>query len=298
MGVGYDTVTAAMYGQLGMGLLLGILVAKLLATTMAIGLGIPGGLIAPTLIIGGVAGAVLGITGAQFLPHAAGSIGLYVMIGMSAMMAATLQAPLAALMALLELTANPNIILPGMLAVIAATLTCSEIFGRQSIFIMLLRTRGLDYRHNPFVQNLHRIGIASMLNRDFVRRSQLISLEDAKVLADTENLRWIIVEDENRPVALLPLIDLQQTVANWQEEDDVGNTEITGAIVDLAAIPAQRLQLAGVHLQATLQEGIEQLDAEQADALYVWRPNTPQILRIEGVVTRDAIDKAWHGVSM
>jgi len=59
------------------------------------------------------------------------------MLGMGAMMGATLQAPLAALLAMLELTANPNIILPGMLAVVVSGIVSSHLFGRESVFLTL-----------------------------------------------------------------------------------------------------------------------------------------------------------------
>lgn len=66
----------------------------------------------------------------------------YATVGMAAMMGASLRAPLAALIALLELTGNPNIILPGMLAVATADITNQLAIGRESVFEILLRSRG------------------------------------------------------------------------------------------------------------------------------------------------------------
>jgi len=288
MGIGYDTVTAAMLGQLGIGLLAGILVAKLLATTVSIGLGIPGGLIAPILFIGAIAGGILGAVGQAILPDSSASVGLYVMLGMAAMMAATLQAPLAALMALLELTGNPNIILPGMLAVIAATLTNSEVFKREGIFVMLLRSRGLDYRHNPVAQTLRRIGVTSQMSRDFVRHNQFLPIANSAELL-VNSPRWIIVEVDNAPLALLPVADLQRYLDDPERDQD--------ADIDLLEIPAQRLQLACIHRQATLQEAVQQLDREQAEALYVSQTGTSPTRLIEGVITRTTIHAAQQGVS-
>ena len=64
-------------------------------------------------LIGAAAGGMLGLLADMLFPGQVASPGFYAMLGMGAMMGATLQAPLAALLALLELTANPNIILPG-----------------------------------------------------------------------------------------------------------------------------------------------------------------------------------------
>lgn len=290
MGIGYDTVTAAMLGELGIVLLVGILCAKLIATAIGLGLGLPGGLIAPSLFIGAAAGGVVGLIGAQLFPDNTASVGLYVMIGMAAMMAATLQAPMAALMALLELTGNPNIILPGMLAVIAATLTTSEVFKRPSIFITLLRSRGLDYRHNPLEQNQRRIGITSLMTTSFVRFGQHISHQQAAEVLTTAP-QWIIVENDNGPVALLPTPDLQRYI-----EQTATTADRPSEAINLLAIPGQRLQLAGLHCQATAQQAVKTLAETQAEALYIWRPSAPQILRIEGIVTRDTLAQATGGI--
>jgi len=288
MGIGYDTVTAAMLGQLGIGLLAGILVAKLLATTASIGLGIPGGLIAPVLFIGAIAGGILGAIGQIVLPDTSAGVGLYVMLGMAAMMAATLQAPLAALMALLELTGNPNIILPGMLAVIAATLTSSELFGREGVFVMLLRSRGLDYRSDPVAQTLRRIGVTSQMSQDFARHGQFLpNANAAEFLANSP--RWIIVEIDSKPVALLAVGDLQRYLEDPELDRD--------ADIDLLEIPAERLQITGINRRATLQEALQQLDREQAEALYVWRTGISQAHHIEGIITRATIHTAQQGVS-
>ncbi len=138
MGIGYDTVGAALLGQLTLMALVGIVAFKLLATTAGVGLGLPGGLIGPMLVIGAAAGGALGIVGASIAPQYASSSAFYALIGMGAMMAGTLHAPLAALTAMLELTGNPNIIWPGMLAAIAAFGTSRELFRRQPVFETLL----------------------------------------------------------------------------------------------------------------------------------------------------------------
>jgi CIC family chloride channel protein len=92
--------------------------------------------------MGAAAGGVLGLVGQALAPGEASSSGLYALLGMGAMMAGTLQAPLAALTAVLELSGNPNIIMPGMLAVIAATLTSRVLFRQPSAYAVLLRAGG------------------------------------------------------------------------------------------------------------------------------------------------------------
>jgi H+/Cl- antiporter ClcA len=141
MGTSYHTLGDLLAGQLDLYLVLAVMLTKLLATATAVGMRIPGGLIGPTLFIGGAAGSGLGLMFASFFPLDAASPAFYATVGMVAMMGATLRAPLAALMALLELTANPNIILPGMLAVASAELTNRLALGKESVFEVLMKMR-------------------------------------------------------------------------------------------------------------------------------------------------------------
>jgi CIC family chloride channel protein len=153
MGTSYDTLAQLLRGEGTLSLVVALVAAKLLASACAVGLRIPGGLIGPTLFIGGAAGSALGLGLFLFSPLETASPGFYATIGMVAMMGATLRAPLAALTALLELTANPNIILPGMLAVASAELVTRLLRGQKSIFDVMAdvqaRAMTLDRSKNP-----------------------------------------------------------------------------------------------------------------------------------------------------
>ncbi len=139
MGASYGALEDLLAGQLDLHLVLLLILTKLLATGTAVGMRVPGGLIGPTLLIGGAAGSGLGLLVAALFPLEAASPTFYATIGMVAMMGATLRAPLAALTALIELTANPNIILPGMLAVVSAELTNRLALGKDSVFETLMK---------------------------------------------------------------------------------------------------------------------------------------------------------------
>ncbi|MDH3370827.1 MAG: chloride channel protein, partial [Gammaproteobacteria bacterium] len=91
MSIGYDTVNAALLGQLTLVALGGIVIFKLLATAAGVGLGLPGGMIGPVLVLGAAAGGLLGILGQTLAPGEASTPGLYALLGMGAMMAGALQ---------------------------------------------------------------------------------------------------------------------------------------------------------------------------------------------------------------
>ena len=282
MGVGYDTVNTALLSEYALTALVAIALAKLLATTACLGLGIPGGLIGPTMVVGATAGGALGIVAGHIFPDGASSPGLYAMIGMAAMMGGTLQAPLAALMAILELTANPNLLLPGMLAVIAATMTSSEGFSRGPVFLELLRARGLDYRNDPVAQSLRRLSVYGVMNRIFVTAPHQLSRHQVGELLE-QTPQWILIQHAKNemPQELMLASDL----ALYME----GHTD-DGATLDLLEIPARRLHACPVPFQATLQEGWETLHSKQAEAIYVVRDMLTREPAIFGILSREDIE--------
>ncbi|WMC10179.1 chloride channel protein [Oceanimonas pelagia] len=144
LGSGYDTINLALSDGLPWPLLLGILAAKLLATAAAIGLGVPGGQIAPTLMLGVCAGSVAG----ALLPGASDPA-LYALLGMAAMMSAVLHAPLAAIATVLELSLSAEAMLPAMVVVLGANLLCQHGFHLPSLVITQLRVRGQELQTHP-----------------------------------------------------------------------------------------------------------------------------------------------------
>ncbi len=138
LGVSYDTVSALMVNEVAVGVVLGLVAFKLIATTVSVGVGMPGGLIGPTFVIGGAAGALCGELVALVTDGPVTPPGFYAMVGMAAMMGTTLRAPLAALTALLEQTLDPHVIFPGMIAVAVAEIVAWALVGRDSVFIRLV----------------------------------------------------------------------------------------------------------------------------------------------------------------
>ncbi len=288
MSIGYDTVSSAMLGQIGLGLLLGILVFKLLATIASIGLGIPAGVIGPTLFIGTMLGGVTGLAAGYFFPEFTSESGFYALLGMGAMMAGLLQAPLAALMAMLEMTHNPEIIFPGMLAVVIAELTRSELFNQPSVFRMLLQARGLDYRVNPVAQHLHRMGVASVMERDFIRLPVVCERERLKEAMQKEP-KWVILEKDSEVDTLMPGVDLARYLAEQKESGKPLPDEIT-----LNEVPAQRYSIQPLHQWATLHEAAVMLREHQADALMIYDTPAPNLKRVTGILLKEQVESAYR----
>ncbi|KMQ73470.1 chloride channel protein [Marinobacter subterrani] len=292
MGIGYDTVNETINGQLGFWLLLGVGIAKLVITSLSIGLGMPSGVIGPTLFMGATLGGAMGLVGAQIMPEHASSVGFYAMLGMGAMMGAVLQAPLAALMALMELTRNPNIILPGMLIITTSSLVTSEAFRKKSLFLTILKNQGLSYQNSPVIQALRRVSVGAIMDRGILRTERHLSVEEARKVLKSEP-KWLLVEGSNGPTALLPAVDLARYLEDTEKL--VAAEEIVPPeSIDLMDIPANRRDVAPVQYQATLEEALNEFESTNAEALYVQRHVAPMIQRVYGVVLKSDIESYYQ----
>jgi len=299
MGIGYDTVNDALHGSLTLQVLAIACVGKLLATIVCSGLSMPGGAIGPSMFIGAMAGGLIGSLAAVVLPDYASEYAFYAMIGMATMMSAILQAPLAALMALLELTNNPNILLPGMIAVVVSNLVVSQVFKQQSIFHSQLKAKGLELKVNPLSQFLRSVGVAGLMERKLSVQEKFISYKDAEKLL-SETPRWILVRQDQVPTSLLAANDLARYVLELKEKqaqkDELENEGIPTPIeqdIDLLAIPADRQDVASVYLQANLEEALDTMERENVEAIYIFRTTTPTSDKIYGILTKEQIESHY-----
>ncbi|MDO6680969.1 chloride channel protein [Oceanobacter sp. 5_MG-2023] len=267
LGIGYDTVNAALAGNVAIGLCLGLLAGKLVLAAWASAVGFPAGLIGPTMFMGALAGGILGKLSLFWMPDYPVEIGFYVMLGMGAMMGAVLRAPLAALIALLELTANPHIIMPGMLAIVIATLVAGEVFRLPSIFQVQLgnNNNGLYQPPHPVQMMLRSTWVAEALSRSLAISARHISLQAARHLIDQQT-DWLYIEDEQ---TILPPAELAEFIDS--QESSIAEESSLPADIDLLGIPAERFSVGRIALKANLQDALDHMQTHDLHWLAVYR---------------------------
>jgi H+/Cl- antiporter ClcA len=129
LGNGKDVAQLAFANQIAPGLLLTLLFLKPAATTMCLGSGAPGGLFTPSLALGALLGGMLGQVWALLWPDTQPA--LFAVIGAGAVLAATTQGPISAVVLIMELTGSDrSFIAPMLLAVVMATLVARTIEPR------------------------------------------------------------------------------------------------------------------------------------------------------------------------
>ena len=142
-GVGYPIIDKAMAGHTVLWLLLILVVGKMFACSLTIGIGGSGGVFAPSLFTGAMAGTAFGVIAGHVFGPAIGTPAIYGVIAMGAVFASATQAPLTSIASVLEMTGNFTLTLPVMLAVgIATGLSKRLTYG--TIYTTKLLRRGTD----------------------------------------------------------------------------------------------------------------------------------------------------------
>jgi len=240
-------------------LLITMLVAKCALTIVAIGLGVPGGIIGPILGIGIVAGAATSsIMGVDGLNNQITSD--FALMGMAGFMAATLNAPLAALLAVVELSNQLEIIVPAMLVISASCLCSGQFFKNRSVFIMQLNVQNLPYRKPPLEDSLHRIGV-------------LGAMQTNMHVFDARNAERVYQE----------LTDTHDYMVMTKGNDFYWNEVIAQ---DASSQRFRQHKLEGISSKDTLVEAYWALNEQRCGAVYVYDKSPDNIV---GIITFDQI---------
>jgi CIC family chloride channel protein len=143
MGAGYEWVDLAMHNRFPwevLGILAGL---KLVSTALSFATGTPGGLFAPVLFMGAMLGGFVATVEQQLFPAIAVPVGAYALVGMGALFAGILRAPMTSVFMILETSGNYSIILPVMICN-SISYVISRAFQEVPLFDLLSRQDGLD----------------------------------------------------------------------------------------------------------------------------------------------------------
>jgi CIC family chloride channel protein len=145
MGVGYEYVDQALNGGLLLKTLLVLCFVKLLATIISYASGNAGGIFAPSLYLGAMAGGAVGVLVHRFAPFATSDPGAYALVGMGTLFAGIIRAPMTSVFMIFELTQDYQIIVPLMIANMVA-FAVSRRYQPEPVYHALLHQ---DHVHLP-----------------------------------------------------------------------------------------------------------------------------------------------------
>ncbi|WP_307844747.1 chloride channel protein [Actinospica acidithermotolerans] len=163
-GVGYPVMYKAIAGGYALWFLVLLVFGKMLATSVSLSIGGSGGVFAPSLFLGVMAGTAYGVIVDRVFGAAAGPPALYAAVAMGAVFTAAARAPLTSLASVVEMTGDFTLTLPVMLAVAVAT-TISRGVSYGTIYTTKLLRRGTDLDRSTPWRALQDVKVADAMRR-------------------------------------------------------------------------------------------------------------------------------------
>jgi len=137
VGEGYDSISTALHGNLGINALLILFGVRFLTTLLSYGTGAPGGIFAPMLALGTLFGVAFGLAVDDLLPTLALDPMVFAIVGMSALFSATVRAPITGIVLVAEMTSSFDLLMPLLITSLSAVVTANALGGR-AIYTVLL----------------------------------------------------------------------------------------------------------------------------------------------------------------
>jgi len=272
-GGGYSTLARALDGAFPARVLLVLASMKLVATAFSYGSGGAGGLFAPALFIGGMLGGAFGSIDATLLGHVDAASGSFALVGMGAVFAGALRAPITSVLIILEMTGGYGLILPLMIANMAAYALARRI-SPVPIYDALLEQDGVRMRTTTGLGVLESVHLERVLALD----SSMARFDDstsAKELLDrrtsqevypvvdraSQRVIGLITDEELDLIAaepslhrLLNAVDLMRPPVVVRNRDDLRTALETMLNHGIRCLPVvdDDLRLAGMIDEATI----------------------------------------------
>lgn len=274
LGVGYGFVGEALNGRMAFQLMLLLVVLKLLTVTTSYASGNAGGIFGPALFIGAMLGGTVGTVAHHLLPAYTATPGAYALVGMGAVFAGIVRAPMTSVLMIFEMTQDYAVIVPLMIANLVSLFIASRL-QHEPIYEALAVQDGI---HLPKAETRQRHDRRQVI-RVMQTASQLlpaeITVREALERVRSSEFRTWLVTDRRGVIGVINLSWLERELA---ESADKKLGELVDALVFPHVHPDQGLDLA-----------LERMGANQIEILPV--VNRADVHKLEGIVTlRDVLD--------
>ncbi|KPL04169.1 MAG: hypothetical protein AMJ90_01780 [candidate division Zixibacteria bacterium SM23_73_2] len=213
LGVGYDSIKAALHAEMFLGVMFLLVFLKIIATSLTLGSGGSGGIFAPSLFIGAMLGGFFGNAVNLVFPGTVASPGAYALVGMSALVAGTTHATITAMLIIFEMTADYRIILALMLASVLSTLLSNRLSRGESIYTLKLVRRGVNLRAGKDVSILSTTLVREVMSKSWEKIPH--SMSWGRLLEFVENSKYSffpVVNSKDELEGMLSLQDIRNLI--------------------------------------------------------------------------------------
>ncbi|HTX17166.1 MAG TPA: chloride channel protein [Bacteroidota bacterium] len=239
-GDGYTTLSSALTGNLTLRVLIALAIMKIVATLFSYGSGGAGGLFAPALFIGGMVGGAMGQVDILLFHHSMDEVGAFALVGMGAVFAGIIRAPMTSVLIIIEMTGGYSLILPLMIANMTAY-GLARRWRPLPMFEALLEQDGV---HLPHPQAGGVSAFEQLKVADAVHSKRIVSLRAGMTVAEAFELIAIytftsfpVLDNGGTYLGLITESDLRRLLA-----EDRGGLPVESALRKLPALsPTEKL---------------------------------------------------------
>ena len=273
LGVGYGYVGDALNGSMAFKMMMLLVVLKLITVTTSYSSGNAGGIFGPALFIGAMLGGSVGTVAHNAFPEYTANPGAYALVGMGAVFAGIVRAPMTSVLMIFEMTQDYAVIVPLMIANMISLFIASRL-QEEPIYEALAVQDGIHLPSADARQRGHRqVAIVMRSAGDSLHGEMTVreALEQVR-LSDVQS--WLVT-DERGVIGVVNRFKLDQ------ESSDGGNKHLSD-LVDPVVFPH-------VHADQGLDLALERMGTNQVEILPV--VNRANVHKVEGIVTlRDVLN--------
>lgn len=273
MGVGYDTINDALFGNMFWYLAIALVFVKILATSITLGTGGSGGIFAPSLFMGAMLGFFFGYGVHQLFPDVTASPGAYALVAMGGLVAGTTRAPITAIIIVFELTNDYNIILPLMVTCIISTILSSKL-SRESIYTLKLLMRNIGIKEGMETNIMESLYVKDIFKKEVesITDSEKFTQVMNKVLKG-RMVEYPVVDSQFRVKGILSIYDIKD---HFYEREELTDLLIAADIANpnFEPLPPEtNCQIALDKMSKYDLEGLPVVDTFNGNKLlgYIWR---------------------------
>jgi len=280
LGVGYPAIDLALLQKLSWWLLLLLVGFKVLGTSITIGSGGSGGIFAPSLFMGAMAGGFFGSVVHHIFPEVTASPGAYSIVGMGAVVSGTTHGPLSGILILFEMTGDYKIILPLMIACIMSSLASGQILT-DSIYTLKLARRGVNIKAGKEVNVLRSISVSDVMNPEVETIPENITLGGlAEKISKSKYKSFPVVDQARKLTGVITHYDYRDVVF----DEDLKDLVVVKELATLKAVT--------VSTDDNLYNAMEKITSKDFSILPVVSAHDPH--QLLGVLTRRDIISAYN----
>jgi CIC family chloride channel protein len=195
-----------------------IILTKVIATSLTIGAGGNGGIIAPSLFTGALTGFLLAHT-LRYLRIIDLDQANFIVVGMAGILAGVLHAPLTGIFLIAEITGGYALIIPLMI-VTSISFFISKHFNKNSVYTAALARQGIDFRSDKESFSVQNISLYNLVETDFHKFQPNMRFRDLveKIKHSNRNL-FPVVNKEDRLVGVITLDDVREVMLDKEIYD-------------------------------------------------------------------------------